>query len=241
MLKLDHLVLHVDSNQQVQEIKQQMDAAGLPFEPSWGKKAKGFQISNIWIGRQYFEVVDILSRDNQWQPQWSKRHEEGERGVYCIFFHSPVSLDHLYSKVTEAQIAASKPERTRFKWLFGLLEKRLPWRFTVLPKIPGTDIEIGFIEYDEGAFKKFSPYMVPNCTDVGITGIKRCSILSSDTELAECWLRKLESIVGAQLPITLKEATCGSSVELTVIGESGHAFRGVEFSDVALNPAITGN
>lgn len=239
MLELDHLVLHVDSSQQVQTIKLQLDAAGLPFEPSWGKKAKGFQVSNIWIGRQYFEVVDILSRDNQWQPQWSKRHEEGERGVYCIFFHSPLSLDHLYNKVTEAEIAASKPERTRFKWLFGLLEKRLPWRFTILPKIPGTDIEVGFIEYDEGAFKKFSPYMVPNSTDVGITGIETCLILSSDTEAAERWLHKLESIVGAQFPITLKEATCGWSVELTVNEESGHAFRGVEFSDVLLNPAKT--
>lgn len=57
--------------------------------------------------------------------------------------------------------------------------------FTVrLPKIPGTDIEIGFIEYDEGAFKKFSPYMVPNSTDVGITGVETCLILSSDTEAA---------------------------------------------------------
>lgn len=31
----------------------------LPYEPKWGKGTKGFNVSNLWIGNEYLEMVNI--------------------------------------------------------------------------------------------------------------------------------------------------------------------------------------
>ncbi|GGX62657.1 hypothetical protein [Saccharospirillum salsuginis] len=236
MLKLDHVVLHSDGTAHVEDLKETLQSAGIPYEPSWGKKARGFRISNIWIGRQYFEIVEIHSDDNLWQPQWADRHREGERGTFCLFLKVDRNIDDVYRQLVDSGVEATAPERTRFKWLFGLLEKKLPWRFITLPKIPGTDIELGIIEYDEGAERKFEPFMVPNGTEVGLTGLSNPVIQSFHSDLAEQWLAQIQTAIGEPLPIAVVARTSDEALHLTVESSAGATFTGAAFSDVTLSP-----
>ena len=237
MLTLDHIVVHVDSSQETTELKSELDRAGIPFEPDWGKKAKGFKVSNIWIGRQYFEIVDILSADNLWQPQWSARHARGDRGVYCLFLKTDQAIEALYAALTSEGTNASQPERTRFKWMFGWLEKKLPWQFILLPKIPGTSIELGIIQYDEGAEKKFKPFMVPNAEDKGVLGLVEARIVSRAKDEAAAWLETISRITGQELPLKLVEKTDEFEnivLELVPKLASGTNFLGVNIANVRI-------
>ena len=237
MLTLDHIVVHVDSSKETTELKSELDRVGIPFEPDWGKKAKGFKVSNIWIGRQYFEIVDILSADNLWQPQWSERHARGERGVYCLFLKTNQAVNDIYAALIREGINVSRPERTRFKWMFGLLEKKLPWQFILLPKIPGTPVELGIIQYDAGAEKKFKPFMVPNTEDKGLLGLVEARVVSRAKDEAAAWLETLSRITGQELPLKLVEKTGESeNVVLQLVPElaSGTNFSGVSIANVRI-------
>ncbi|MEJ2035873.1 MAG: hypothetical protein P8X69_07295, partial [Maritimibacter sp.] len=128
-MMIDHIVAHFDTAREISDLKASLDAAGIPFEPSWGKKAKGFEISNIWIGEQYFELVQIKDDNNLWQPEWATRHRAGDRGAYCLFLDVDEEIETLRARLIGAGIAAGEVQRTSFKWFFNLFEKRLPWRF----------------------------------------------------------------------------------------------------------------
>ena len=203
MLTLDHIVVHIDGAAELTDLSAELKGAGIPFEPSWGKAAKGFKVANIWIGQQYFEIVDIYSPDNLWQPQWSARHANGDRGVYCIFFKTDENIYKLYNKFLGSGVQAAEPERTRFKWLFGLLEKKLPWQFMLLPKIPGTPVEIGIIQYDGGAEKKSRPYMVPNTEDVGLTGLSKARVYTEQHSEAQTYLETIRRLSSQDVALEL--------------------------------------
>jgi len=218
MVTLDHVVVHCSNDTDLTELREDLAHHGIPFEPRWGKKAKGFRISNIWIGRQYFELVHILGNDNAWQPQWSARHARGDRGVYCVFVKTGRDLDELTAELVSAGIEVSEPERTRFSWFFGLLEKRMPWRFVLVSGIPGTSIEIGIIRYDEGAEDRFKPYMVPNAEDSGFEGLIRAFVETSERDAASDALTALGAALGDELPITMvPDGTFGNGIDLRLI------------------------
>lgn len=233
MLTLDHIVVHVDSSSEIVELKSKLDSVNIPFEPDWGKKAKGFKVSNIWIGQQYFEIVDILGPDNLWQPQWSARHAKGDRGVYCLFLKTNQAIHDLYDKLSNEGIKPSKPERTRFKWMFGLLAKKLPWQFMLLPKIPGTPIELGIIQYDAGAEEKSKPYMVPNAEDRGLLGLDRAIVSSEDREVASQWLGEVSRILGQELTVAIAEKP--ATLQNTVMQLTPKVSPDANFSDVVIS------
>ena len=234
MLTLDHIVVHVDGDDIIR-LKSELDWAGLPFEPDWGKKAKGFMVANVWIGRQYFEIVNILAPDNLWQPQWSARHARGDRGVYCLFFETDQDIDDLHAALERKDISASQPERTRFKWIFGLLEKKLPWRFMLLSPIPGTPVELGVIQYDSGAEAKFRPFMVPNAEDKGLLGLEGATVVSRSRSEACAWLENVSRILGQTLPLSVEgDDSQGAALHLTLKLAPGTDFPGVRIANVQI-------
>ena len=234
MLTLDHIVVHVDGDD-ITQLKSELDRAGLPFEPDWGKKAKGFKVANVWIGRQYVEIVNILAPDNLWQPQWSARHARGDRGVYCLFLKTDQDFDDLHAAFTRGGVHASQPERTRFKWMFGLLEKKLPWRFMLLPPVPGTPVELGVIQYDRGAEAKFRPFMVPNAEDKGLLGLEKATVVSGNRDEACAWLENLSRILGQALPLNVGgDGSQGAALHLTPRLAPGTDFPGVKIANVQI-------
>ena len=237
MLKLDHVVLHADGTGEIEEFKRLLDAADVPFEPSRGKKARGFRISNIWLGRQYFEIVDIQNEDNSWQPQWAERHASGDRGAYCIFFKVDRRITEMHQELTANGIRANEPERTSFRWLFGLLEKKMPWQFMLLPKIPGTGIELGFIAYDAGVENKMTPYMVPNGTDVGLSGMSGPTAYSNDPQRAQLWIEQVQSAIGDSIELMVDRRNTDLSLRIAVNTDPGRVFDSVRFSDIELAQA----
>lgn len=235
-MNFDHVVIHANDTDQVYGLKGKLDDAGIPYEPSWGKKSKGFQISNIWIGNQYFEIVDILHLENEWQPNWAVRHADGDRGSYCLFLKTTIPIDEVYQRLKGAGFSISEPERTSFKWFFKLFQKKLPWRFALTSKIPGTEIELGFIEYDKGAEAKFAPFMVPNSNENGINSIARAKILSKELDLARAWLIKLQETLGQPIGLTVEEKSDEFALLLEVETAEGVEFKTVPIFDVLLQP-----
>lgn len=231
---LDHIVIHVDTTDEITRLKTELDAAAVPFEPTWGKAAKGFKIANIWVGQQYFEIVDIHSDKNLWQPQWAQRHARGDRGVYCIFFKVQEDVHKLYQKFVQQNIDVTEPERTRFKWLFGLLEKKLPWQFMLLPNVLGTAVELGIIRYDDGAEEKHKPFMVPNTADKGITGLSRATLHTTKYHEAQQYLEHIQHIMGQTLPLHLHEmtdTTASPAVEIGVELDESTVFSGFQIAN----------
>jgi len=58
MLRLDHFVIHIDPDMRaLDELKRTLAPMGYPFEPRWGKGTRDFQVANLWVGRQYLEMV----------------------------------------------------------------------------------------------------------------------------------------------------------------------------------------
>lgn len=170
MERLDHFVIHIDKQSEtIAQFKATLPALGFPFKPEWGKGNRGFKAANLWIGQQYFEIIRILKTDGGgWPPYWVQKYKQGVRGIYCIFLATD-RLNEIRHTLNIQGIKFQGPERTSFRWLF--FKKTLPWRYILLPEIPGTDIQIGFIQYDADAEEKFAAYMVPNASKNGINGI----------------------------------------------------------------------
>lgn len=171
-MKLDHIVVHIDNNPAIlTALKQQTDAQDIPFEPDWGKGTRGFKAANIWIGRQYFEIVRLLRPDGGgWPAPWVTRYNAGTRGLNCLYF-SVEDIEATADMLTQTGIANDGPERLSFSLFFGLWTKVLPWRLIYLPPVPGTDFEIGFIQYDADPKDRMKRLMVPNADEHGVSGI----------------------------------------------------------------------
>ena len=171
-LELDHFVVHIDNEANLlPDLKTRLAAVNVPFEPDWGKRTKGFKAGNIWIGRQYFEIISILRQDGGgWVERWVERHQRGQRGLYCLFLKTD-RLDGVRVHLQEPGISVSNPERVTYRAFIGLFKKTMPWRMLYLPPIPGTDLELAFIQYDPDPKDVMKAHMVPNADDNGVTGI----------------------------------------------------------------------
>lgn len=175
MERLDHFVIHIDNHPEIiTSLKATLPGLGYPFKPEWSKGTRGFKAANIWVGQQYLEIIRILKPDGGgWPPYWVEKHRKGSRGIYCLFLATE-RLDKLYSDLLDNGLRVFGPKRTVFKFLF--FKESLPWRYILLPEIPGTDMQIGFIQYDSGAEDKFRPHMVPNAKENGIKGISQARV-----------------------------------------------------------------
>jgi Glyoxalase-like domain len=177
-MNLDHVVVHIDNNERIlSDLKKQAENAGVPFEPSWGKGTKGFKASNIWIGRQYFEIIRLLKPDGGgWEERWVSSYNAGKRGVFCLFLQTN-DIRSVANRLRADGLSIDGPKRQNFKGFFGLFKKTLPWELIYLPPIPGTDLEIGFIQYDPDPKDRIKQFLVPNAEENGIDGITSAEVV----------------------------------------------------------------
>ena len=133
----------------------------------------------------------------------------------------------------------TEPERTRFKWLFGLLEKKLPWQFMLLPGIPGTPVELGIIRYDAGAEKKNKPFMVPNTETEGIVGLDTAYVSSEESKKARGYLERLQHLLARDMPVHISNKVDfeqDTTVKITARLRPNKAFSGFRVADVVVVP-----
>lgn len=244
-LMLDHFVVHMDNDPaRLHALKDELATLGIPFEPDRGKGTKGFKASNIWIGRQYFEIVRILRPDGGgWVPAWVARHQRGVRGLYCIFLKTD-RLDELAARLREASLAPAGPERISYRAFFGLFRKSMPWRVLYLPPVPGTDLEISFIEYDPGSQDAFKPHMVPNADENGVVGVSSATVRMPFSSEARPFLAKLfpdaavePDVVTAPLDNGRLRFTPGENVHVALdadMAAPNHCRGSVTFENVTL-------
>lgn len=191
-MKLDHFVVHIDNDETILDnLKQRIEPLGFPFEPTWGKGTKGFKAANIWIGRQYFEIVHLLKPDGGgWPLPWVKRYNEDKRGLCCLYLATD-NIEKIANTLRGNGIAVQGPERISFKILFGLWKKTLPWQLIYLPPLPGTDFEIGFIQYDPDPKDRMKQFLVPNSDENGITGVHSATVQLPMSAEAKSFLAKI--------------------------------------------------
>lgn len=177
-MKIDHLVVNVDrSIHEDNEYIKSVHSIGLPYNPKWGKGTKGFKVSNIWIGKEYFELVQIKREDGGgWINEWTKQYNEGHRGL--IGFALEVgNIDEIYQKLLNQNISVTPPEPLKFRWFFNLLNKTMPWRNSYLPEFKGIPFQFFLQQLNDEKSKNYmEQYMVPNSRDNGIEGISEVVI-----------------------------------------------------------------
>lgn len=193
MIRLDHFVINIDNDmEKLKELKKRIEPLGYPFEPTWGKGTKGFKVANLWIGLQYFEMVWLNKKDGGgWKADWVERYNNGHRGIIAIYLMTD-KLDEIKEELRSRGITVSEPERISFRWFFGLLKKTMPWRSIFTDPIPGTDLQICYMELDSpDIMEKMKTYMVPNAAVNGIEGIKEAVVKGNFSEDAWVYIRKL--------------------------------------------------
>lgn len=133
-MKLDHFVINIDKKYQKDEaIINYIRSAGFPYEPKWGKGTKGFKVSNLWIGNEYLEMVNILRDDGGgWVQEWTKKYNDGHRGMICLMLDIE-NMDELYQTLSQKNIHVTLPKWLEFKWFFNLFTRRMPWRNCYIP------------------------------------------------------------------------------------------------------------
>lgn len=190
-MKLDHFVVNINEKYQKSEkVIENIRNMNFPYEPKWGKGTRGFKVSDLWIGNEYLEMVNILKKDGGgWVPEWTDKYLQGHRGMICLMLDVE-NIDALYQEMTEKGIQITNPEWLEFKWFFNMLTRRMPWRNCYVPFFEGVPFQIGFQEMkDEKARDFMNQYMVPNSREKGIDGIFRVVIkgkfLEADFEMIQ--------------------------------------------------------
>jgi len=189
MFSFDHLVINVNEcYQKDNEYINEIIEAGFPYKPNWGKGTRGFKVSNLWIGNEYFEMVNILKKDGGgWLESWTELYNNGHRGLVCLMLNTN-NLDNVYNEFQNRNINITAPKFLRFKWFFNLFTRTMPWRNSYINFFEGVPLQIGLQQMKDDKARKFmEEYMVPNSKENEILGIKkvivRGSFTSGDIEL----------------------------------------------------------
>lgn len=207
MFRFDHLVINVDEcyqkdNNYINEIIE----TGFPYEPSWGKGTRGFKVSNLWIGNEYFEMVNILKKDGGgWTKSWTDLYNNGNRGLVCLMLDTN-NLDNIYNSLRSKDINITTPEFLKFKWFFNLFTRTMPWRNSYIKFFEGIPLQIGIQEMKDDKSRKFmEEYMVPNSKENQILGIKKVIVkgpfTKNDIELIN---RIFQEHIIKAFPITIR-------------------------------------
>ena len=207
MFKFDHFGINIDESYQKDEwIINEIRSAGFPYEPRWGKGTRGFKVSNLWIGNEYFEMINILkSEGGGWKREWVEKYNKGHRGLICIMLDVD-NIDNLYNNFNKKSIGITKPEYLSFKWFFNIFTRTMPWKNSYLNFFEGIPLQIGFQQMKDESSRKFmEEYMVPNSKDNGIIGIRkvivRGSLSSNDENLIK---DTFDSYITDTNPITIE-------------------------------------
>lgn len=175
MFKFDHFIINVDKYyQKDKDIINKIITAGFPYKPSWGKGTRGFKASNLWIGNEYFEMINILKPDGGgWKTDWVNLYNKGHRGLICIML-DVLNIDELYNSLNKSDINITKPEYLKFKWFFNMFTRTMPWKNSYINFFEGIPLQIGFQQMKDEKSRKFmEEYMVPNSRDNDIIGINK--------------------------------------------------------------------
>ncbi|HDR7799985.1 VOC family protein [Bacillus tropicus] len=191
-MKIDHLVVNV--NKEIQENKEtikNVHSFGLPYVPKWGKGTKGFKVSNVWIGKEYLELVRVKTKDGGgWVQDWVRKYNHGHRGLIGLAIDVE-NIDNVYEKMMRNGIKVTKPEPLQFRWFFNLFKKTMPWKNAYIQPMKGMPFQF-FLQQmkDEKSREYMEKYMYPNSLEQGITGINTVKlygeITTEDRDIISC-------------------------------------------------------
>lgn len=191
-MKIDHLVVNV--NKEIQENKEtikNVHSMGLPYVPKWGKGTKGFKVSNIWIGKEYLELVRVKTKDGGgWVQEWVQQYYAGHRGLIGLAIDVE-NIDKVYEKMIEGRIEITKPESLQYKWFFNLFKKTMPWKNAYIQQMKGMPFQFFLQQMDDQKSRDYmEKYMYPNSVEHGISGIIAVKlygeITNEDREIISC-------------------------------------------------------
>lgn len=195
-MRLDHFVVHITKNEgKLELLKSELAELGIPFDPKRGKGTKGFKVANVWIGEQYLELPWILTKDGGgWRADWVSKYHEGKRGIFglCLMVDD---IEQIKRDLENRGVQVEGPERITFK-ILGLFKKSLPFQTLYTPNIPGTDLQIMFLQMDSQKMFDYTKkhFMHPNSEKNGVTGIGRAVVeLPESPEVRELILKVFPS------------------------------------------------
>ena len=169
--KIDHLVLNIDEKYQtISEYINEIKRSTIPYLPNKGKRNRGFRASNLWIGKEYFEMISILNQDGGgWIEDWVEAYHQNQRGLICLM----LSVDDI-DKISKnlARFRVSEPARISYTFL-KLFTLRSPWQNSYLPFFENEMVQIGFQQVDSQKVQdRMEKRMKPNSNEHGINSIQ---------------------------------------------------------------------
>ncbi len=220
-MRFDHIVLHVDNNlQELQTLKEALNAQGYPFDPAQSRRNREYASSNINIGNEYIEIVRLFKpKAKSWMPLWANEYDQGQRGAFCIFLEVE-DVERTAVALKHTGIPARGPAVLSYPVFLGLINRETPYFIYYLPNFPGSSLQLAIMQYKRKSGREmFQLGMVPNAIQNGINGIRRVEValpnLADSLEILrrtfpdlkqenECWASQMEKtrIIFRQSPNT---------------------------------------
>lgn len=149
-MKFDHMVIQVDNAPGIiDELSEEIKSSNLPFKMTTGREGKGFKTNILWIGKQYLEIVQLLTSEGEgWTAHWVKRFNEGKRGVFALFFAAP-DIDSLFDELKASSLNVQKKGRSVLESILEVMNLQTQKHNLYLPEIPETGLEIDFTPYEK--------------------------------------------------------------------------------------------
>lgn len=199
-MKLDHIVINVNKDYQTSSTMiDDIRKTGLIYDPKKGKGTSGFKVSNIWIGKEYFEMVNVRNTSGGgWIPKWTELYNFGHRGMICLMIDTD-ELDSVYTNLLQSNIFVSTPKWLEFKWFFSLFTRRMPWRNLYLPFFHKVPFQIGFQQMKDSKSRDLmNQFMIPNSQENNINGITKIEIFGkfceADFDMIKLVFKNVEQI-----------------------------------------------
>jgi hypothetical protein len=188
-MQLDHFVIHVDTDSQLpQRVAAECNQLGFAFDPLGNRNFDSFAAHFLYVGLEYLEIVQLKKPDESgWVPHWIDRYKRGVRGIYCLFIAT--NDIELLEKELRMRGLEVKAERSSFFDATGS-EHPFPWRQIYMPPIPGSDVEVSFIQYDS-ARADLREIFEPNSDKNGFTGIFSAELSIPGLEESRSFLKAI--------------------------------------------------
>lgn len=206
-MKIERLIINVDGSYLNDEVTEKfINKNGLSYNVDRKIKASGFNFSNIYIGKDNIELVEIKNKVNDWIEQYSNSYLIGRRGLVGLVIGSnDLKKDH--DRIAQSGIGVSDFYQITYHKFKQLIKVKRPYQNIFIDFFDNIPLQLVLQELNDASYKEtYYSKMKPNSK---AQGINRISIVEIYGPFTDGDFKKIEVVFNI-------EKRCGSSISINL-------------------------